>query len=275
MQLSLKSLSVLLLAGSSVEAVPLHRHNIHEGLAKRELWTETIRQTRIHYRRQVVVVDQNSNAISTGVEPAYTSTINDNFSQLTPVVKDNVINLVTESSSAETIPTSTQTFPVFDTPSPIKSTLETIIISTQGSTLVLTTDPAPESTTESDPGPQSQSKPLEPTSSSTTSPTQGEFSGDGTFYNTGLGSCGIVSNDSEFVVALGYELYDSVNTPNPNNNPLCGRKITVFRGNKSVQVTVVDRCPGCSSTSLDLSPAAFNVLGAPEEGRISITWKWD
>lgn len=262
MQLSLKSLSAFLLAGSSVVAAPLHRHNIHEGLIKRELWTETIRQTRIHYRRQVVVVDQNSNVISTGIEPAYTSTINDDFSQPTPLVKDNVIKDVTKSSvyvsSVETIPTSTQTFPVSDTHSPGKSTLETIIKTTQDPRSILTAEPTPE-----------------PTSSSTTTPTQGEFSGDGTFYNTGLGSCGIVSNDSEFVVALGYELYDSVNTANPNNNPLCGREITVFRGDKSVQVTVVDRCPGCSSTSLDLSPAAFNVLGAPEEGRIPITWKWD
>ena len=114
-----------------------------------------------------------------------------------------------------------------------------------------------------------------PTSTST-SPGEGTYSGDGTYYDTGLGACGITSNNSEFVVALSHELYDSVNVGgNPNNNPYCGRKINVYRGDKSVQVTVVDRCPGCSYYSLDLSPAAFNVLGTEAEGRIPITWSWN
>ncbi|KAF7499977.1 hypothetical protein DV113_002030 [Geotrichum candidum] len=135
--------------------------------------------------------------------------------------------------------------------------------------------PAPESTSEPTSSSQPQSTTTQSSSPSTSStPSEGEFSGDGTFYNTGLGACGIESNDSQFVVAVGYELYDSVNTANPNNNPLCGRKITVFRGLKSVQVTVVDKCPGCSYYSLDLSPAAFDVLGNPDEGRIPITWIW-
>jgi hypothetical protein len=263
MQLSFKSLSSLLLASSVIIAAPVHRHNDHKLLAKREIFTKVVRQTRVYYQRHVVVVDQNSNTISTGLELAYVSTIGADSS---PSITADVIKVVPEpsatSSAADTGPTSTQAFSQSITSPASQSSSEPT--------------PAPESTSDPTSSSQPQSTTTQSSSPSTSStPSDGEFSGDGTFYNTGLGACGIESNDSQFVVAVGYQLYDSVNTANPNNNPLCGRKITVFRGDKSVQVTVVDKCPGCSYYSLDLSPAAFNVLGNPDEGRIPITWKWD
>lgn len=277
MQLSFKSLSGLLLVSSAIIAVPVHRHNDHNLLEKREILTEVVRQTRIHYQRHVVVVDQNSNTISTGLEQAYVSTISADSS---PSLPSDVIKVVPESSAtssaAETKPTtspSSQPSPEPTTSSTSQPSPEPTTSSTSQSSSEPT--PAPESTSEPTSSSQSQSTTTQSSSPSTSStPSEGEFSGDGTFYNTGLGACGIESNDSQFVVAVGYELYDSVNTANPNNNPLCGRKITVFRGLKSVQVTVVDKCPGCSYYSLDLSPAAFDVLGNPDEGRIPITWIW-
>ncbi|CDO56947.1 Conserved hypothetical protein. Putative endoglucanase [Geotrichum candidum] len=277
MQLSFKSLSGLLLASSAIIAVPVHRHNDHNLLDKREILTEVVRQTRIHYQRHVVVVDQNSNTISTGLEQAYVSTVSADSS---PSLPSDVIKVVPEpsttSSAAETKPTtspSSQPSPEPTTSSTSQPSPEPTTSSTSQSSSEPT--PAPESTSEPTSSSQPQSTTTQSSSPSTSStPSEGEFSGDGTFYNTGLGACGIESNDSQFVVAVGYELYDSVNTANPNNNPLCGRKITVFRGLKSVQVTVVDKCPGCSYYSLDLSPAAFDVLGNPDEGRIPITWIW-
>lgn len=277
MQLSFKSLSGLLLASSAIIAVPVHRHNDHNLLDKREILTEVVRQTRIHYQRHVVVVDQNSNTISTGLEQAYVSTVSADPS---PSLPSDVIKVVPEpsttSSAAETKPTtspSSQPSPEPTTSSTSQPSPEPTTSSTSQSSSEPT--PAPESTSEPTSSSQPQSTTTQSSSPSTSStPAEGEFSGDGTFYNTGLGACGIESNDSQFVVAVGYELYDSVNTANPNNNPLCGRKITVFRGLKSVQVTVVDKCPGCSYYSLDLSPAAFDVLGNPDEGRIPITWIW-
>lgn len=276
MQLSFKSLSGLLLASSAIIAVPVHRHNDHNLLDKREILTEVVRQTRIHYQRHVVVVDQNSNTISTGLEQAYVSTVSADSS---PSLPSDVIKVVPEpsttSSAAETKPTTSSSSQ--PSPEPTTSTSQPSPEPTTSSTSQSLSEPtpAPESTSEPTSSSQPQSTTTQSSSPSTSStPSEGEFSGDGTFYNTGLGACGIESNDSQFVVAVGYELYDSVNTANPNNNPLCGRKITVFRGLKSVQVTVVDKCPGCSYYSLDLSPAAFDVLGNPDEGRIPITWIW-
>ncbi len=67
---------------------------------------------------------------------------------------------------------------------------------------------------------------------------------------------------------------------NPNANPLCGRKIRVQRfdeqvgANRSIDVTVVDRCVGCLENDLDLSPSSFAQLAAMELGRVKGTWAW-
>ncbi|KAL2020576.1 hypothetical protein VTK56DRAFT_8164 [Thermocarpiscus australiensis] len=50
--------------------------------------------------------------------------------------------------------------------------------------------------------------------------TSGRF----TWYNPGLGACGIPNSDSDLVVALSHADFDpSTPNGNPNNNPLCGR----------------------------------------------------
>ncbi|KAF7582851.1 Rare lipoprotein A (RlpA)-like double-psi beta-barrel family protein [Clavispora lusitaniae] len=103
----------------------------------------------------------------------------------------------------------------------------------------------------------------------------GSFSGDGTYYDTGMGACGTTSTDSDFIVAVSKDLFDQY-TPNgnPNHNSLCGKKIEAFYEGKSVEVTVVDRCEGCAYGSLDFSPAAFRQLADQGLGRIKITWNW-
>lgn len=110
--------------------------------------------------------------------------------------------------------------------------------------------------------------------SSTASLTSG-FSGQGTYYSTGLGACGITNVDTDYICAISHELYDEY-TPdgNPNDNTLCGKKITAHYGGKSVEVTVVDRCEGCSYYDLDFSPSAFDLIADASLGRIDITWEW-
>lgn len=111
------------------------------------------------------------------------------------------------------------------------------------------------------------------TSSATTSASV--FSGEGTYYSTGLGACGQTNSDTDYIVAISHELYDKY-TPNgnPNKNTLCGKKIQASYQGKSVEVTVVDRCEGCSYYDLDFSPSAFSQIADQSLGRIDITWKW-
>jgi len=74
-------------------------------------------------------------------------------------------------------------------------------------------------------------------------------------------------------------LWDAVSTSsNPNNNPLCGKKIRITRydaskgGNSSVDVEVVDRCVGCKATDLDLSLKMFTTLADENLGRVVGSW---
>ena len=54
---------------------------------------------------------------------------------------------------------------------------------------------------------------------------------------------------------------------------MCGRKLKVTKGKKSIVATVVDTCPGCAPGSLDLTPAAFRKLAPLSVGRLhGIKW---
>lgn len=43
---------------------------------------------------------------------------------------------------------------------------------------------------------------------------------------------------------------------------------------KSVTVKVVDKCRGCNTNDIDLSPAAFERLANESLGRIQVTWDY-
>jgi len=107
----------------------------------------------------------------------------------------------------------------------------------------------------------------------------GTQTGQGTFYATGLGACGIVNTDADHIAAVSHLLFDNFpgyDGANPNNNPMCGRKVTAHYQGKTVTVALTDRCTGCALTDLDFSPSAFNTLADPSVGRISgMTWTWN
>ena len=54
---------------------------------------------------------------------------------------------------------------------------------------------------------------------------------------------------------------------------MCGRKMRVTYGDKSIVVTVADTCPGCAVGSLDLTPTAFEQFAPLGVGRLhGISW---
>jgi len=91
------------------------------------------------------------------------------------------------------------------------------------------------------------------------------------------GACGQIHYNSEYVCAVAYQTFDSYPgaTDNPNDNPMCGQNLQLTYGDKSVIVTVVDRCASCNNpTDIDLSPTAFQVLGDMSIGRLyGGTWE--
>ncbi|CAO0800168.1 unnamed protein product [Mucor circinelloides] len=108
----------------------------------------------------------------------------------------------------------------------------------------------------------------------TSSSSGGKYSGEGTYYDVGLGSCGKSNSNSEMVAALNAPQMQ--NGANPNHNPQCGKSIRVTNpaNGKSVTVKIVDTCPPCSSGDVDLSPKAFAAIADMDLGRIPIKWDW-
>ncbi|EIW81868.1 plant expansin [Coniophora puteana RWD-64-598 SS2] len=106
----------------------------------------------------------------------------------------------------------------------------------------------------------------------------GTQTGEGTSYAVGTGACGVHNVPSDLIVAVSQQLFDTYpgyKGGNPNNNPVCGKKIKANYQGKSVTVTVEDRCTGCALTDLDFSTGAFEQLAPLSVGRLhGMTWTW-
>ncbi|KAH7883675.1 RlpA-like double-psi beta-barrel-protein domain-containing protein-containing protein [Phlebopus sp. FC_14] len=172
----------------------------------------------------------------------------------------------------------TSTAPVNVAPSPVLSSSSS-------------SPPPPPSTSQGPPPTSTQPPPPPPTTSSAPPPAQtssgsnsgepsfmsGTQSGQGTYYETGLGACGITNNDGQRIAAVSellFDTYPGYDGSDPNSNPVCNKQVTAFYGGKSTTVTITDRCTACAITDLDFSPTAFQDLADESLGRISITWVW-
>lgn len=63
---------------------------------------------------------------------------------------------------------------------------------------------------------------------------------------------------------------------NPNDSPVCGKHIRIHGPNgKKTIAKVVDRCAGCSTGDVDVTPAVFLSLGyATSVGRVNMNWEY-
>ncbi|SJX65549.1 uncharacterized protein SRS1_16175 [Sporisorium reilianum f. sp. reilianum] len=107
--------------------------------------------------------------------------------------------------------------------------------------------------------------------------TSSPFTGHATFYNTGLGACGIVNNDNEPIVAVSRDIFEQYNpsSGNPNHNSLCGKKVEISWKGKTVQAFATDECPSCERSSLDCSPSVFEKLDDKDKGVLEgISWRF-
>ncbi|ANB13377.1 Expansin-A1 .2 [Sugiyamaella lignohabitans] len=101
-----------------------------------------------------------------------------------------------------------------------------------------------------------------------------QFHGDATFYQPEADACGTSSTADDLVAALNSPQFADGNVES-DENPNCGKIARITRGDKHVKVKIVDLCPECHEGDLDLSPAAFNKIADPIEGRVKIAWTWD
>ncbi|KIJ40170.1 hypothetical protein M422DRAFT_230335 [Sphaerobolus stellatus SS14] len=130
--------------------------------------------------------------------------------------------------------------------------------------------PAPVPTTSATPAPAPT------TSSSSLGNDVGTFTGQATWYDTGLTACGVTNTNTEYIAAVSellFDTYPGYNGANPNNNPICGKQAQVTYEGKTITVTITDRCTACAMYDLDFTPTAFQNLADLGAGRISgISW---
>ncbi|OAA44231.1 expansin module family protein [Metarhizium rileyi] len=94
----------------------------------------------------------------------------------------------------------------------------------------------------------------------------GQFTGDSTYYEPGLGACGTTNSAAELIAAIPVSMYAKEH---------CGQQIIIKAGGNTITVTAVDKCMGCKAGDLDLSPEAFRRLfGSLDKGRAPIQWSW-
>ncbi|KAK7690385.1 hypothetical protein QCA50_007043 [Cerrena zonata] len=92
--------------------------------------------------------------------------------------------------------------------------------------------------------------------------------GRGTWFNVGLGACGYTDEDSDSIVALSTNIYDS--------GSHCNKWLTIKNkaNGKTAKGQVRDACPGCSSNDIDMSPTLFKKLGSLDTGVLTVEWSY-
>jgi len=95
--------------------------------------------------------------------------------------------------------------------------------------------------------------------------------GDLTYYELGLTACGKVYTNEDMVAAIAFGHFT---TPNPNLDPMCGKKVKIVDPgtSKSIIVTVRDKCEGCKMNDIDVSPSAFEKFKPKNVGRFKVYW---
>ncbi|KAL1968774.1 hypothetical protein VTN77DRAFT_1135 [Rasamsonia byssochlamydoides] len=129
--------------------------------------------------------------------------------------------------------------------------------------------PAPESATTTSSSLTSRSPEPSSSSSGGLCSESSPCSGRGTYYDTATSAsnpsfCDTTNNGyEESVVALSSVIM---------SQEYCGKTITVEYNGQSTTALVVDKCPGCSEGSIDMSRKLFGDLASLDLGVIEVTW---
>ncbi|KAL4725459.1 hypothetical protein ACLX1H_007608 [Fusarium chlamydosporum] len=133
-------------------------------------------------------------------------------------------------------------------------------------------EPEPETETEAPAAPVQQEKVAKPQSGGSSSGGGDTKHGEFTYYDIGQGACGendSGKDDSINIVALSHLLMG----PSSNDNPMCGKTITIKANGKTAQAKVADKCMGCAMNDIDVSRKVYNeIWGSLDSGRTEVEW---
>ncbi|KAF9206237.1 hypothetical protein BGZ49_002792 [Haplosporangium sp. Z 27] len=106
-------------------------------------------------------------------------------------------------------------------------------------------------------------------------------SGDATYYDPSIknsigqfqeGACQYPYINSVYDMIAALNKPDFGDFATISQSPACGQCLQVTGPSGTIQVQVVDMCPGCTTGSLDLTPGAFAKIANIDQGRVPITW---
>ncbi|KAF8872348.1 hypothetical protein BD779DRAFT_347333 [Infundibulicybe gibba] len=97
-----------------------------------------------------------------------------------------------------------------------------------------------------------------------------------TFYSPdaggGLGACGEIIHNSDFIVALNTPQYQASTPPGGFRSTLCDQSITITVNGKTATAKIMDECPFCPDDGLDLTPALFSFFAPLSSGLVIGSW---
>ncbi|KAF8127864.1 RlpA-like double-psi beta-barrel-protein domain-containing protein-containing protein [Boletus edulis] len=91
-----------------------------------------------------------------------------------------------------------------------------------------------------------------------------------TYYDVGLGACGIWNKPGDFIVALNVEQFGP-GFP----GEYCFKTITIWINGATATATITDKCEGCPWGGLDLSRGLFDYFAPEAQGVIYASWWFD
>ncbi|WNI18841.1 cysteine/serine endopeptidase inhibitor [Actinacidiphila sp. ITFR-21] len=101
------------------------------------------------------------------------------------------------------------------------------------------------------------------------------MAGEMTYYNdVGYGACGTpIDASTQYLVAVSHQWWTAAN---PNNDDLCkGTFVQVTYNGRTLTLPVVDKCPVCDATHIDLSQPAFAEFAPLTVGVVTgISWQF-
>lgn len=253
--------SALLITAAAAQPHGHQHHHQHRHVEPRAVVTETKWVTEIEYVTELV--DSTTTVWITPGKPTFTADPSQaGFFEhhSSPVV--------------ESVYTPQPTTPAYTPPPPPPTTYQAPTPTPQP-TSVYTPPPPPPSPTHKPVAEAAPSAAPKPKVTAPKSGGSGEHSGEITYYDVGMGSCGIDDSgkdESEGIVAISVGLMGSVS----NGNPMCGQSITIYANGRSTTAVVKDKCMGCAPEDIDVSKKVFmDLFDGLEGGRLHATWSFN
>jgi hypothetical protein len=99
--------------------------------------------------------------------------------------------------------------------------------------------------------------------------------GELTYYTIGMGACGLDHSGQDDTISIAAVSHLLMGTRS-NDNPMCGKTVTIKANGRYVKAVVQEKCMGCAMNDIDVSHKVFKELwDSLELGRTDVEWWFD